>query len=60
MSERVIQARDQLLRITLWSVENIGQALPVTCIKDYNMLKFYDDPAVQVEMNTGRLVGDQI
>lgn len=31
--------------------------LSATCVKDYNMLELYDDRAVQVEINTGQLVG---
>jgi hypothetical protein len=31
--------------------------LTVTCIKDYRMVELYDDRAVQVQMNTGRIVG---
>ncbi len=31
--------------------------LEITCSKDYAMTELYDDRAVQVEMNTGKLVG---
>lgn len=41
-----------------WCLEHIGQILPVTCIKDFGMLRLYDDRAVQVEFNTGRLIGN--
>lgn len=37
--------------------EQFGQKLKVTCQKDYSMLELWDDRAVQVEHNTGRLVG---
>lgn len=31
--------------------------LEATCVKDFNMLELYDDRAVQIEINTGRMVG---
>ncbi len=31
--------------------------LEVTCTKDYRILEFWDDRAVQVETNTGRVIG---
>lgn len=40
-----------------WCKEHLGREIPVTNIKDYAMLKLYDDRAVQVEENTGRLIG---
>lgn len=43
--------------IRAWCVEHIGQELPITCMKDYGMVELYDDRCVQVEMNTGRLIG---
>ena len=43
--------------IEAWCLKHIGRVLPVTCQKDYQMLRLYDDRAVQVEMNTGRLIG---
>src|SRR5678809_1199300 len=36
-----------------WCVIHIGQALPVTNIKDYEMLELWDDRAIQVVPNTG-------
>lgn len=44
--------------VRAWSREHIGRALPVTCKKDMGMVRLYDDRAVQVERNTGRLIGD--
>lgn len=32
--------------------------LPVTNVKDYDMVCLWDDRCVQVELNTGRIVGD--
>jgi len=43
--------------VQAWCVEHIGQALAVTCRKDYAMIELYDDRAVQVVPNTGELVG---
>lgn len=40
-----------------WCERHIGQRLPVTNVKDYGMIELYDDRAVQVEPNTGRLIG---
>ena len=48
------EAAEALLAIHHWCIEHIGQALPVTCIKDYGMIEFWDDRAVAVERNTGR------
>lgn len=36
-----------------WCLEHIGEALPVTCAKDYGMIELWDDRAVQVIPNTG-------
>jgi hypothetical protein len=33
--------------------EYLGQVLPVTCVKDFDMLELWDDRAIQVEANTG-------
>lgn len=43
--------------ITQWCIEYIGQALEVTATKDFGMIELYDDRAIQVEMNTGRIIG---
>ncbi|MGC4052886.1 MAG: hypothetical protein QM757_26460 [Paludibaculum sp.] len=53
------QAAEQQRQIQAWCKEHIGQELPVTCIKDFAMLSFFDDRAVQVEPNTGRRVDGQ-
>lgn len=44
--------------IQAWCLEHIGTALPVTNEKDYAMILLFDDRCVQVEKNTGRLLGD--
>ena len=50
---QVIQA------INEWCLKHIGRVLEVTCIKDFGMLKLYDDRAIQVEKNTGRILGEE-
>jgi len=40
--------------IQAWCLEHLGQALPVTCRKDFGMLELWDDRCVQIEPNTGR------
>lgn len=48
---------DAILKaISEWCFKHIGTRLAVTCIKDYHMLELWDDRAVQVEKNTGRLI----
>jgi hypothetical protein len=41
-----------------WCVKNLGKKLPVTASKDFEMIVLYDDRAVQVETNTGRIIED--
>lgn len=41
-----------------WCLKNIGVVLPVTCVKDYGCVRFYDDRAVQIEENTGELTAE--
>lgn len=36
----------------------IGESLPVTAMKDHLMIALFDDRAVQVESNTGKILGD--
>jgi len=40
-----------------WCERHIGVKLPITCVKDFEMRFLYDDRCIQVEINTGRLVG---
>lgn len=42
--------------IQAWALEHIGQVLEVTNEKDYGMMQLFDDRAVQVIPNTGRIV----
>jgi hypothetical protein len=47
--------------IEAWSMEHFGVALVVTNVKDHDMIEIWDDKAVQVERNTGKIkVGDFI
>lgn len=39
-----------------WCRANIGRVLEITYMKDYNMIELYDDRAITVEANTGRLL----
>lgn len=43
--------------IEAWTRQFVGKALPVTDTKDPRMVKLLDDRAVQVEENTGKLIG---
>lgn len=45
--------------IQAWCVEHIGQALPVTNMKDHQMVALFDDRAYRVEKNTGVIVGPE-
>lgn len=44
--------------IKKWCKNHIGQELPVTCSKDYQMYQLWDDRAVQVIKDTGERVGN--
>ncbi|MCD4742966.1 MAG: hypothetical protein K8R67_10880 [Desulfobacteraceae bacterium] len=50
------QDSEQILMIRKWLKKNGLPALEITNIKDYNMIKLFDDRAVQVERNTGKLI----
>ncbi len=41
-----------------WTEAHIGQRLEVTCEKDFSVVEIWDDRAVQVQPNTGQIVGD--
>lgn len=51
------QVQAALWNIQHWCREHIGVVLPVTCQKDHNMTELWDDRAVQVEKNTGKVIG---
>ncbi len=50
------QDSEQILLIRKWLLKNGLPPLEITNIKDYNMIKLFDDRAVQVEPNTGKLI----
>ncbi len=39
-----------------WTLKHLGHTLEVTNVKDYGMIQLFDDRAVQVVANTGRIV----
>lgn len=49
-------AEDAITPIQEWCKKHIGVELEVTNVKDFGCVAIYDDRAVQVEMNTGRLI----
>ena len=49
-------AEEQRKAIQEWCKEHIGQALEVTATKDFLMYQMWDDRAVTVEVNTGRIL----
>lgn len=52
------QAYADLQRILIddWCLDYIGRALPITATKDLAMTELYDDRAIRVETNTGRIL----
>lgn len=49
------EASKAITAISAWCLKHLGEVLPVTCTKDYQMLLLYDDRCRQVEPNTGRI-----
>lgn len=45
--------------ITAWCREHVGQELEVTNVKDFKMRELWDDRAITVEQNTGRVIGER-
>jgi len=43
--------------IAEWCLLHIGRVLPITCVKDYDMIELWDDRAVAVQTNTGKYLG---
>ena len=43
-------------KVMAWCDTYIGVVLPVTCEKDWDMEELWDDRAVRVEKNTGRVI----
>jgi hypothetical protein len=53
-AEQQLEGQNVIKAIDAWCLKHIGQTLPVTCVKDFQMVELWDDRAVQVEVNTGR------
>lgn len=51
---RFAEAVESQLAIEAWCQKHLGRKLPITCVKDFGMVEFWDDRAVQVVTNTGR------
>jgi hypothetical protein len=47
----------QELVVRAWCQKHLGRELPVTACKDFDMERLYDDRCVQVEQNTGAILG---
>ncbi len=47
---------DQIPKIEKWLAKNGLAGLEITNVKDYYMERLYDDRAIQVEQNTGRII----
>ena len=43
--------------ISLWCKTHIGEVLLITCMKDRHMKALWDDRAVAIEKNTGKILG---
>lgn len=58
---RVVTARAEDARerrdVAAWCERHLGVALVVQAHKDYEMVALFDDRAVAVEKNTGRILG---
>ena len=48
------KAQEELIKE--WCKEHLGERLPVTCMKDFNMIELWDDRAIRVEKNTGEII----
>ncbi len=60
LTARVAHDPDGMARATIekWVKQHVGQELPITAVKDPNMIRLYDDRAATVEPNTGRLLAE--
>lgn len=61
MTARVADDKDgkATRAIQAWCQKYLGQTLPVTNVKDQHMKALYDDRAVAVEKNTGKVLGGE-
>ena len=55
---RIFTARacipDQIAPVEAWLLKHLGEAIPVTNVKDFGMVELWDDRAVRVRVNTGQ------
>jgi hypothetical protein len=51
------QPDSQAWKIRTWCLHHLGQILTITRVKDIHMIELWDDRAVQVEANTGKIIG---
>jgi hypothetical protein len=60
-TEELISNLEDIVKATkaikVWCKKHLGVELPVVSCKDFNMLWFYDDRCVQVERDTGYILG---
>ncbi len=42
-----------------WCIRHLGRELPITNVKDWSMTELWDDRAITVEQNTGRMIGER-
>lgn len=52
---RLFTARKPHPNLRKWMKEHLGEVLKITNVKDRFMVAFYDDRAVNVERNTGKV-----
>ena len=55
LTARAAHSESDIKAIKKWCKEHLGRQLPVTCKKDKWMKALYDDKAVAVQKNTGKL-----
>ena len=46
----------EISRIARWSLDHLGEVLPITATKDFGMRELWDDRAVTVRKNTGEIL----
>lgn len=52
---RLLEAHKAGKAIFKWCVQHIGTPLTITNVKDYDLFELWDDRAISVEKNTGKL-----
>ncbi len=48
--------KDSITPIQNWCLKHLGQVLEITNVKDYKMEVLFDDRAITVECNTGKIL----